>query len=199
MKKIALSTLQNPRSYTAYRALVADLVTKEKSTGTDQSEERVNFSLLNDRRMKRLDKTLQLTSETIAAITAIKTPQTWVVLSEGWCGDAAQNLPVIAKMAAVNPKITLQVILRDENLPVMDAFLTNGGRAIPKILVLNAAEEVLATWGPRPSKATQLVVAYKATHGSIDAEFKKELQVWYNKEKGKNTQEDIVALLHKRV
>jgi len=197
MKKIALSTLQNPSSYTAYRTLVNHLVAEEQSTGTDQSEERINFSLLNDRRMKRLDKTLQLSPETTAEINAITSPQTWLVLSEGWCGDAAQNLPVIAKMAAVNPKITLQVILRDENLPVMDAFLTNGGRAIPKMLVVNTAEEVVATWGPRPSKATQLVRDYKATHGSIDAEFKKELQVWYNKEKGKNTQEDIVALLNK--
>ena len=137
--------------------------------------------------MKRLDKTIQLTEETIAKIKDVKEPQTWLVLTEGWCGDAAQNIPVIHKIAAENPNINFKLVLRDENLELMDAFLTNGGRSIPKLIVLNEEKEVINTWGPRPTTATQMVADYKAKNGSLDAEFKENLQVWYNKNKGENT------------
>ena len=195
MKKIIEESLERALSYTEYRNLVSTLLTEGKSTGPNQSEDLLNYSKLNDQRMKRLDKTIQLTEETIAKIKDVKEPQTWLVLTEGWCGDAAQNIPVIHKIAAENPNINLKLVLRDENLELMDAFLTNGGRSIPKLIALNEEKEVINTWGPRPTTATQMVADYKAKNGSLDAEFKENLQVWYNKNKGENTQEDIISML----
>ena len=195
MKNSLEKSLQNAISYETYRTLVSNLLANGKATGPLQSEALTNYSLLNDRRMKRLDKTLQISEDTIATINSIKESQTWLTITEGWCGDAAQNLPVINKIAAINPNINLKVVLRDENLELMDLFLTNGGRAIPKLIALDAEHNVIFTWGPRPSVATKMVADYKAKNGNLDAQFKQDLQVWYNKDKGKSVQEDIVRLL----
>ncbi|WP_420551698.1 thioredoxin family protein [Tenacibaculum aiptasiae] len=195
MKEIIESSLQKAISYSEYRTLVKDLLEQGKSTGLTQSDALLNYSLLNDKRMKRLDKTIKISEETIAKVKDVKEPQTWLVLTEGWCGDAAQNLPVINKIAEENPNIQLKLVLRDENLELMDKFLTNGGRSIPKLIALDKENEVVDTWGPRPSVATKMVADYKTEHGSLDADFKKDLQVWYNKNKGNNMQEDILTLL----
>lgn len=195
MKEIIESSLQKAISYSEYRTLVKELLEQGKSTGVTQSDDLLNYSLLNDKRMKRLDKTIKISEETIAKIKDIREPQTWLVLTEGWCGDAAQNLPVINKIAEENPNIQLKLVLRDENLELMDRFLTNGGRSIPKLIALDKENEIVNTWGPRPTVATKMVVDYKTEHGGLDAEFKKDLQVWYNKNKGNNVQEDILSIL----
>ena len=195
MKQLIAKILENAISYPEYRTLVHDLLTDGKSTGPVQSEALTNYSLLNDRRMKRLDKTIKISNQTKAVFKSITEKQTWLVLSEGWCGDAAQNLPVIHKLATENKNITLKIILRDEHLAVMDLFLTNGGRSIPKVIVLDAQNNVQHTWGPRPTLATKIMADYKAKKGSIDAQFKQDLQVWYNKNKGRSVQEDFVKML----
>ncbi|WP_439131525.1 thioredoxin family protein [Polaribacter sp.] len=197
MKEIIKQSLANTYTYQEYRALVKRLLEEGKSTGPNQSEALTNYSMLNDRRMKRLDKTVKITEQTKQEIEKIETPQTWLVITEGWCGDAAQNLPVIHKMAALNKNINLKLVLRDENLDLMDLFLTNGGRAIPKLIALDNELNVIDTWGPRPTVATKIVADYKATHGVLDAKFKQDLQVWYNKDKGLSTQEDFVKILQK--
>ena len=145
--------------------------------------------------MTRLDKTIQLSHETLLALKKNDKPITWLVLTEGWCGDAAQALPVINKIANESDLITLKIIFRDEHEELMGHFLTNGGRSIPKLLVLNSENDVLNTWGPRPNIATKMVQDYKNTHGQLDAAFKQQLQVWYNKNKGINIQENMVGLL----
>jgi hypothetical protein len=174
---------------------VKNLLAENKSTGPNQSEDLTNYSLLNDRRMKRLDKTIKISEETAEEIKKVNEPQTWLLITEGWCGDAAQNLPVINKMADLNDQIDVKLVLRDENLELMDLFLTNGGSAIPKLIILDTENNVINTWGPRPTVATNMVAAYKAEHGNLDADFKQDLQVWYNKNKGKSTQDDLVNLI----
>ncbi|MDA9349127.1 thioredoxin family protein [Polaribacter sp.] len=194
MKQLIAKILENAVSYPEYRTLVHDLLSVGKSTGPIQSEALTNYSLLNDRRMKRLDKTIKISDETKAVFKSITEKQTWLVLTEGWCGDAAQNLPVIQKLAAENENIALKIVLRDEYLELMDLFLTNGGRSIPKVIVLDAQNNVQHTWGPRPTLATEMMTDYKAKNGSIDAQFKQDLQVWYNKNKGQSVQEDFVNM-----
>ncbi len=195
MKEIIENSLQKGISYQEYRKLVSDLLVEGKSTGEEQSAALLNYSSLNDRRMKRLDKTIRLSEETIAAVKNVKEPQTWLVLTESWCGDAAQTMPVINKIADENANIHLKVVLRDENEALMNQFLTNGNKSIPKLVAVNEHNEVINSWGPRPTIATKMVADYKAEHGSLDAEFKQDLQVWYNKDKGKNTQEDFISSL----
>jgi hypothetical protein len=195
MKKIIEKSLENSYTYQEFRNLVSNLLTENKSTGHTQSEAITGFSLLNDRRMKRLDKTIKISEETIAEMNTINEPQTWLVIAEGWCGDAAQNLPVIHKIAETTNLIDFKVVLRDDNEDLMNLFLTNGGKAIPKLIILDKDNNVINTWGPRPTVATQMVADYKAEHGVIDAKFKQDLQVWYNKDKGLSVQDDFVKLV----
>jgi hypothetical protein len=197
MKEIIANSLQKTISYTDYRALVSNLLAEGKATGPEQSEDLTNYSRLNDRRMKRLDKTIKISEEVMLAFQKIKQPQTWLVLTEGWCGDAAQNIPVLNKIAEATEQIDLKIVLRDEHLPLMDLFLTNGGRSIPKLIALDKDNNVIDSWGPRPTTATKMAVDYKEKNGALDLVFKEDLQVWYNKDKGKSVQEDFVNLILK--
>jgi L-rhamnose mutarotase len=195
MKTIIEESLERTMSYEEYKTLVKNLLEEEKSTGKEQSEALTNYSILNDKRMKRLDKTVKISEDVKTSFENVKTKQKWLVLTEGWCGDAAQNLPVINKLAELNDNIDLQLVLRDDNLELMDLFLTNGGRSIPKLVVLNENNEPLSSWGPRPTTATKMVADYKEEHGKLTPEFKKDLQVWYNKDKGIDVQKDFVNII----
>ncbi|WP_199915401.1 thioredoxin family protein [Aquimarina spinulae] len=188
--------IDNSFTYQEYKSLISSLLTKNKSTGHEQSEALTNYSMLNDRRMKRWDKTLKIDESISTSFSNTDLDVTWVVLTEGWCGDAAHVLPVLNKLAELNDGIDLKIISRDDHDELMNNFLTNGGKSIPKLIVYdNQNKEVLNSWGPRPSVATQMVNDYKEQHGSLDPEFKQDLQVWYNKDKGANIAEDLADLL----
>jgi hypothetical protein len=195
MKALIQQRLATSYSYQEYRKLVSDLVAEGKSTGPNQTEDLTHYSMLNVKRMDRLDKKIELSEATKLRLQKLDKKQLWLVLTEGWCGDAAQNLPIIEKMAKQSSHIELRLILRDENPEVMNLFLTNGAQAIPKLISFDEELNVLFTWGARPSIATQMVTDYKAKHGKLDPEFKKNLQVWYNKDKGQNVQSDVVTLI----
>ncbi len=189
-------SLINAMSYTSYRDLVNNLAENGKTTGENQSEALVDYTQLNNRRMKRWDKTLKISTEIQERISNIDKKLSFLVLTESWCGDASPSLPVMNKIAELNSNIEFKIVLRDENLDLMNLFLTNGGMSIPKLIVIdNDQEKVIADWGPRPSIATKMVEDYKAEHGSLSAAFKQDLQVWYNKDKGQNILQDIVSLL----
>ena len=197
MNTVIKDSLAKSLSYDAYRKIVSGLLEEGKSTGPNQSADLLNYSMLNDARMNRLDKKTKLTDSSIKALKSTKATQTWLLITEGWCGDAAQIAPIINKMSLESDKVNLKVVLRDENEELMNQFLTNGTKSIPKLIVLDQNDEVISSWGPRPSIATKMVTNYKEKHGGLDANFKKELQVWYNKNKGENIQEDVVAFLEK--
>jgi len=182
--QLVIQSLKNATSYKHYRTLVEENVANGTSTGPEQSEALTNYTLLNHTRMKRLDKTVKIEQEVQQKFEDFKGNQTWLVITESWCGDAAHAIPAMNQLTNFTPNIDLKLVLRDENLELMDAFLTQGSLSIPKLIVLdNETEEVVADWGPRPSVATQLVKDYKAEYGELSPEFKKDLQVSYNKAK----------------
>lgn len=197
VSQIIENSLTNAFTYEAFKAKVAEVVKQGKSTGNDpENEDLANYSKLTYSRIKRLDKTLKIDENITEKVKAVTTPITWIVLTESWCGDAGQTIPVINKIAELNPNIDLKLLLRDDNDELMNAFLTNGGKAIPKLIAYDSrSKKVLNSWGPRPSEATKLVDDYKKAHGKLTPEFKKDLQVWYNEDKGKNTSEDLLKLL----
>jgi len=196
MINIIENSLNRSISYKEYRKLTANLLAKGKSTGETQTEDLLNYSKLNNSRMKRLDKTFNLSENSKDAIQNSTKKYNWIVLTESWCGDAAHALPIINKIAETSDNIELKIVLRDENEALMDKFLTNGSRSIPKLIAIDAdTKEVLNSWGPRPFEATKMVQDQKERFGALDADFKKELQVWYNANKGVNIEEDILKLL----
>lgn len=196
INQIINNSIKNSLSYREYRQLVEKLATENSTTGNEKTEDLTEYTKLNDRRMKRWDKTLKVSDDAVQNIEQVNKKTIWLVLTESWCGDAAHIIPVINKVAELNDNIDLKLVLRDENPDLMNAFLTNGGKAIPKLIAIDSESgNVLNTFGPRPTVATKLVSDYKAKHGLLTLEFKQDLQVWYNKDKGQSTIEDLVKLL----
>lgn len=196
LEDIIAKSIDKGITYNEYRTLVADLVLKNSTTGNDKTEALANYTMLNDRRMNRWDKTVKLSEYDSERIKNFDKKVTWLVITESWCGDAAHIMPVINKVAEQNSNIDYKIVLRDDNNALMNQFLTNGGKAIPKLIMLDTeTNAVLNTFGPRPSVATQLVNNYKAKHGQLTPEFKEDLQHWYNKDKGQSTIGDLVEIL----
>jgi hypothetical protein len=196
MKTIFQTAFQNGISYQEYRDLVTNLVKEGKVTGATQSADLVHYTELNEARMHRLDKTITIIDEVKSFLENSNKNYIWLVITEGWCGDAAQILPVINKMAELSNHINLKIVLRDDNEDLMNLFLTNGTKSIPKLIIIDEATfEVIADFGPRPTEAKNLVLDYKKEHGVIDETIKIDLQKWYLQDKGISTQKEIIALM----
>jgi len=187
--------LDRSMSFAEYLALIDGLLAENKTTGTNHSEAMVGYGHLNRQRMERLAKTILLDSDVNKGVRANRRRQTWLILTEGWCGDAAQNIPVIEKVAAAGELIETRYILRDENLDLMDAYLTDGARSIPKLIALDAETlEVLFTWGARPAEAQEMFKRRRA-EGFDKSVVSEELQRWYNANKGVSLQRELAALV----
>ena len=196
MQSIIKNSLKNSYSYFEYRNQVTSLLLQGKVTGLEQSESLTNYTALNEARMNRLEKTISLTEEVKTVLSNLKRKYFWLVLSEGWCGDAAQLLPIMHKMAEFSENIEMRVVIRDENEDLMNLFLTNGSKAIPKLVILNTETlKVVSDWGPRPIGAKNLIIDYKSKHGVVDETAKTNLQKWYLQDKGVSTQMEILQLI----
>lgn len=182
-------------SYTEYLIMIDTVVANGQTTGPRQSEALTGFTKLNRQRMSRLDKTAVIEDATLEAVSKTARPMIWMVITEAWCGDAAQNVPWIEKIAAGNDKIETRYVLRDENPDLMDRFLTLGSRSIPKLIAIDAnTKEVLGTWGSRPAPAESLFTKLKAD-GIEAAMIKEEIQRWYNADKGRSIQLEFITLV----
>jgi|SRR6185437_16286905 len=194
-KKIEPAYLEKAISYEAYTTLISGLLAQGRTSGPDQSEAMVHYTQLNQQRMHRLQKVTEVLPEAETLIRSISLPQTWLVLTEAWCGDAAQSIPVMHALAALNPLIELKFLFRDENLPLMDRYLTGGiSRSIPRLIGLDTTTtEELFTWGPRPAPLQAIFLQMKAD-GLEYHHIKEELQRWYNKDRTVTIQQELSAV-----
>ena len=192
------TALLSARPYPTYRKFLTDLLTdKGRTTGDNQSDLYLRIADLNQSRMDRLDRKNRLTPQFGTFLKSVTRNYTLLVLTEGWCGDAAQIVPVLNWISEASPRINLVCALRDANLPLMDQYLTNGGRSIPKVFWIDpATETVLADWGPRPLVAQTLSMHYKRkpepkedyeTHHA-------ELHKWYARDKTLSTQSELMDI-----
>lgn len=187
--------LSSAMSWEGYNSLLQQLMSENKTTGPDQSEYMLNYAKLNLQRMKRIGKTVQVLPEIKTALLQITRPLTFLFITEGWCGDAAQTLGVVQAMSRELPEASVKVILRDEHTGVMDHFLTNGGRAIPIVVMLDSQTlEVLGKWGPRPV-ALQTQIARWKEEGMQKEQLIEQVHVWYAADKTQTTQHDFMQAL----
>jgi hypothetical protein len=201
LDKLIEAGYESAMSYTEYCELIDKLHREEKTTGAEQSDVLLEYSKLNKHRMDRIGRNVKVYDDTRAILDSIDEPLTWILITEAWCGDAAQSLPVINAMANASDKIKLKLVLRDDHPELMDMFLTNGGKSIPKLVCVNSKNELLFSWGPRPEELQQKVKDYKArTEPKPEySEFVKDLQKWYAKDKAKSIQAEIARLIENEV
>lgn len=184
-------------NYQEYMDLLDKLMSEGKTTGTNQSEDYLNYAKLNLARMHRLNKTATLTNELKAVLQKVKSKFIFLVLTEGWCGDAAQNIPVLHLIELENKNIELKLILRDDNLDLMDRYLTNGGRSIPKLICLEKESlKELFNWGPRPEAVQQTVLELKEKNVSL-MEKAEIVHKWYAVDKTLSLQKELNDLIEK--
>ena len=160
----------------------------------DEEREKLEFTKLNLHRTGRISRTWQPTAELSALLDQMTTPQTWLVLTEPWCGDSAQCLPCLVKMAEQQPAITVQLVLRDTNLDLMDQYLTNGSRSIPRLVAFDGQGQELFQWGPRPAAAQEVFLAAK-NEGLEKPDIMEKLHLFYGRNRGVTLDAEFVSLL----
>ena len=166
------------------------------NTLNDYDKSIYEYRKLNYQRSTRLEKTFIPTDDTRQVFSTIHQTQKWIVITESWCGDSAQNLPIIAKLAELNNKIDFKIVLRDSNPEFMDLYLTNGARAIPKLIVFDENDNEIFQWGPRPIEAQSLFNKLK-NEKIAKPEINKELHLWYGRNRGKEVEKEILNLIKK--
>ncbi|MDX1331622.1 MAG: thioredoxin family protein [Robiginitalea sp.] len=188
--------LEDSWDYPGYRELVRKQVDEGRTSGLNQSEAYVYYTLLNHKRMRRWEKKTALPENLKTALSGLEQPWIWLVLTETWCGDAAPVLPIMDAFASQTDSLELRIALRDEHQDLMDLFLTNNARSIPKLLMVRPSDyKVVASWGPRPEEAAQMVAAYREEHGKLTEELRTSLQKWYNADRGESIIRELSELL----
>ena len=189
-----------PQQGMTYKEYKQKFIEEVNSTGVEKlvesEKELFEYKKLNLVRSGRIDKSYYVSAELAAEIQNIKEKQLWMILTETWCGDSAQNLPYISKMAEKNSNIDLRIILRDSNAEIMDLYLTNGARSIPKLVAFDAEGNELFTWGPRPKAAHELIKQWKS-ESIVKPELYEKLHLWYGRNRGRDIEAEFTELLSK--
>jgi len=192
------STIALGMNYMSYRTHIQTLLTQNKTTGLKQTQELVEFTQLNEQRMHRNEKQFKLIDELSETLSSKESKEYWVIFAEAWCGDCAQNIPILHKIAeASNGTIDLKILIKSEHLNEFQHFLTNGAESIPKLIRYDAETlEELGTWGPRPKAAQAIAAHWKKNKETITKEeFEKELHLWYARDRGQQLQSEMNQLL----
>jgi thiol-disulfide isomerase/thioredoxin len=197
MQQLPSYVIEKGQSYAAYYQLCQTLYEQGTTTSGLNSEDILAYTHLNLHRMKRIYEKNTLIPELVTTVQQLKKVQNWFVLTESWCGDAAQLVPILAKIAEnSNGKIQFYALLREENPEIMNAFLTKGGKAIPKLIITDAQLNVLANWGPRPAVLQEMY--WKMKKEQPEQHWKEQAEVlhnWYTKDKTITTQQEILQLI----
>ncbi len=194
---ITKDLIKGAYSYQEYSKLVEELYAEHRTTNDENGDDMLEYTKLNMQRSKRWDKRGVINGDLTDKLSNFPRKITWLVLTEGWCGDASQSLPFLNKMAEISPNVDLKLILRDEHLDVMDAYLTNGtSRSIPKLIALDTETlEELGTWGPRPKVIQDRFVEMVADSTMSNDDVKRELHLWYARDKGAGIQAEFLDIL----
>ena len=150
---------------------------------------------LNQRRMHRVEKTYIPSADIITQVKNLKHKTYWLILTEHWCGDASQTLPALHTIADLSEgRIEIKLVYRDQNDELMNAYLTNGTRSIPRLIQLDLHWNVTGIWGPRPTVAQKMVKELKSNSATA-AGYANELHLWYAKNKQQDLEKEVAQLL----
>ncbi len=194
---ITKNLVQQGVMYSEYSRIIDSLLKQNKTTGTTQTQEFVDYTKLNMYRMHRIDVKIKLLDVLVDRLHSLTNNYVWLIVAEAWCGDAAQNVPILAKMGYVSSHIEFKIILRDEHPQVIQHYNTNGSASIPKLICLTAdtLQEVF-TWGPRPALAQAIIEENKTSANPLDKKsLAEKLHLWYAQNKYIETQQELLLLI----
>ena len=181
-------------SFSQYMDQVRQAVAQNRTTGLEQSRLLTEVTKNN---VPIMERTYQapLLPELLSLVQNLPAPLIWLVLTEGWCGDAAHNVPILASIAEQSPQITFLTILRSEHPAVMDAYLTNGGKSIPKLICLDARTlQPLGSWGPRPQVLQEAILPLKKSNLHVLETIRLAHQI-SNADHGQSLQKELLTFI----
>ena len=196
-RPVTEQVIQKGFSYSEFVEFTEKLVEEKRTTGANQSEAYLDYTRMCLQRMNRWNKTAKVSEKMTHLMESIQESQIWLIITEAWCGDGAQSIPYLAKLVELNPKIKLRIIMRDEYPEIMDAYLTNGARSIPKLVAFTEDLKVeLFTWGPKPLYLMNRHKEYKHdSKGLSYSGFLEEIHLWYAKNKNQDLEAELFPLI----
>ncbi|WP_221410442.1 thioredoxin family protein [Apibacter muscae] len=187
-------------SYDSYK----EIIEKQAQEGINNEEDKdiqklAEYTRLNLSRIHRNDKTLVLEESVLSILNKLNKKVNILAISEGWCGDASQIVPVVQKLAESSSNIDFKLFFRDADEKLIQQYLTNGGKAIPIILFIDAETfEEMAHWGPRPQSCAPFLKKYKENPETYTHDdFAKDIQGFYNKDKGHEIANELTQIISK--
>ena len=170
------------------------LLTTDVDALSSKEKTRYDFLKLNYQRSSRIEDNFSVPDELKYLVEGLSTEQIWMIITEDWCGDSAQNVPFIVKVAHVNPKINVKIILRDSHPEIMNLFLTNETRSIPILAAFDIEGNEIFRWGPRP-KVAQEYVKECIAKGMSKSDYLEKLHRLYNNDKGYSLMNELTSIL----
>lgn len=183
-------------NYSSYKQLFDEILNNPNPEAPYEDAMYLDYTKLNRSRMKRWDKQLSLDTNLVSHLKKIKSPQHWIIISEPWCGDAAHIIPFIIRMTEQNEYLTYDIQLRDTDPFLIQSYLTNNTKSIPKLIVRDEKGNDLFSWGPRPKQAQELMDKMKALNADFETS-KIALQNWYNEDKGMSLNSELTQCFGK--
>lgn len=190
--------MDNIVSWKEYLKKFDDLLSAESLPSPYDNPAYFTYLKLNASRQNRWLKKGIINQTLKEKVDRIETPQTWNIITEPWCGDAAHSIPFLILAAQNNGLITIQMVWRDTPPFMIDAYLTKGGKSVPKLVVRDTNDKDLFTWGPRPKPCQEIYLSLKEKEADFE-EMKITLQQWYNKDKGQTLQSELEALIESTI
>lgn len=133
--------------------------------------------------------------EAIARVAALPGRYYLLVLSEDWCGDAINTVPLLARFADAAPNLELRVLARDANPDLMDAHLTGASRSIPVVMVLDERFAEHGWWGPRPRELQAWVLG--PGQALEKTERYRQVRTWYARDRGRSTLAEVSEIIER--
>lgn len=178
----------------SYNEYIAETEERIANPKTEADIEKKEYYELGLQRMNRMAKVFKASEEDLETLKSKNFNGKILIISEPWCGDASQCVPSLDIF--FEGKNEVKIFYRDSDLTLIDQFLTDGSQSIPKVLILDENYKVINTWGPRPKYGLELLKKFKADPEAYPREtFYNDLQVYYAKNRGKDTIKEILDLI----
>lgn len=177
-----------------YLSYFEDILSNPDAHEMYKDKEYYDYTKLNYTRMNRWLSKFEPSQEMKSIIDSIQEHQHWIVITEPWCGDAAHSVAQLYKIVKDNEIIDFEIQLRDSAPFLIDDYLTNGTKSIPKLIIRNEVGHDLFVWGARPQAATELLEKLKAENRDKE-EINTKIQQWYNQDAGAAIQQELIKKL----
>jgi hypothetical protein len=189
--------LQDSLSYEAYINFTKEIIASTHPPEIYRDEKMMNYTKDNLARMQDLNENIEIEPKLYNQLQLNTTPWTWVCITEPWCGDASQIVPILYFISKCSDLISFKILLRDNHTDVMDNYLTKGGRSIPKLVCLKSEDlSEVGRWGPRP-KVLQDIVTEKLKDPNMSfGEKVRMVHQWYSEDKTTSTQIEFIDIIN---